>query len=147
MSKIQMNQTLLVSFEKSLVDRPYLHGPWRAGRYTQFTYAAFFLIKNHLHFGPLNRKGTGRAYCRTGSAIRAFAIVTLDFLRGVLDLYSLGFKKFYALSKIFLGTRYFKHRHTLFAGQDGSIEDVEHQVEILGQMIYNRLVHFALWKA
>jgi len=106
---------LLASFKKCLVGRAYLHGSWRASRYTQLTQAALFLIKNHIHIRALNRQCAGGAHSRAGPAICAFFMVTLNFLGGFFDLHALGLEKLYSFAKIFFAAGKFKCHDAFFA--------------------------------
>jgi hypothetical protein len=120
--------------KKGLVDRPDFHGAAGTGRHAQLADAAFLKIEKDRHLGALHLKRAGGADRGAGTAMGAGIIVALDFTGCILDVHTLGFEVLNAILEILSRTREFQHHVALFAGQDASIEDIENQVIVQGQV-------------
>ena len=70
----------------------------------------------------------------------AFSFFPFDFLVGVLHLDALCLEVVDPLPKKLPLTGKLQHHDALFAGQDGSVQDVEGQVEAFGEIAYDRLL-------
>jgi hypothetical protein len=75
------------------------------------------------------------------------SIVAFDFLGGVLYINTLSFEVIDPFLEVLFGTGQFHDHESLFARQDSGIEDIENQIEVTGQIAYDRFFNFGPGKS